>query len=203
MTTVERPTASWQPPAQLAGIAVALTALACLVGALGWLQPQRTPGGWQVADVPSSLLAVVVGTGLVCLAVAAVALRRPPFGSSAVAATFWVMALVSVFAQGWNDVYLAALADPAGGPIIPVFDWLFAFVPAAVVGAVARHRGRTTHLRATIGSGIVTLPMHGLGWALYGAAEGLGNGLSGGLYSTVVSGLVPLVIAFVLTRPRS
>ena len=200
MTTVERPTASWQPPAQLAGIAVALTALACVIGALSWPAPTRTTSGWQVADVAPSLLALVAGTGLVCLAVAAALVAPRTLGSRTAAATWWVMAVAAVLAQVWNDLYFAALAGTGG--VIPVFDWLFTFVPALVVGLVVRRHGPAAHLRATIGTGVVTLPMLALGWALVSQQESTVGALAGGLYATALFGALPLLVAVGVTRPR-
>ena len=58
--------AARRDPFLLGGAAVVLAVLAALVGARGWPRPDRTSSGWQVADVPTSLL--------VLLAVVAVAL---------------------------------------------------------------------------------------------------------------------------------
>ncbi|MBY3554932.1 class-II aminoacyl-tRNA synthetase family protein [Modestobacter lapidis] len=200
MTTLERPTASWRSPALLAGVAVALTAAACLVGALDWPLPTRTTSGWQVADVAPSLLGMVIAVGVVSLVIAAVLVRPRTLGSPAVAATWWVMVVASVLAQTWNDLYFAALAGTGG--IIPIFDWLFTFVPALVVGLVARRHGRGVHLRATIGTGLVTLPMLGLGWALASQADTPAATLAGGLYTATVFGALPLVVAVLITRAR-
>jgi hypothetical protein len=199
MTTVERPTAAWQEPARIAGTAVLLTALASLLGSLRWPVPTRTTSGWQVADVAPSLLAAVIATGLVCLVTAAVLVRPGTLGSTAATATWWVLAVASVAAQVWNDLYFAALATDGG--IIPVFDWLFSFVPALVVGLVARRSGPSVHLRATLGTGIVTLPMLGLGWALAAQADSLGTAVAGGLYAVAMFGALPLLVAFAITRP--
>jgi hypothetical protein len=201
MTTLDRPTAHRQPPALLAGVAAVLTVLACLVGTLRWPAPRRTTSGWQVADVAPSLLTVVIATGLVCLVVAALLVPARSLGSPAVAATWWGVAVASVFSQVWNDLYLAALADTGG--IIPVFLWLFTFAPALLVGLVARRHGRTVHLRATIATGVVTLPLLALGWALAAATESVWHAVTGGLYTAVVFGAVPLAAAVLLTRvPR-
>lgn len=188
-----------RPPVLLAGAAVALAVGACLLGSLGWARPERTTSGWQVAAVPASLLAVVVATGLVCLAVAVVLVRPSSLGLRPATGAWWAMALLSVGAQVWNDLYVAALGDD-GGAVIPVFDWLFTFVPALVVGVVTRRQGRRTQLRATLGTGVVALPLLGLGWALYGAFGGVAAGLGGGLYAAAVFGLVPFVLAVLLTR---
>jgi hypothetical protein len=200
MTTVDRPTAAWQPPAVLGGVAVVLSALACLLGALRWPVPTRTTSGWQVADVSPSLLAVVAGTGVVCLVVAAVLVRPLTLGSRLVAAAWGLLTVASVLAQVWNDLYLAALADTGG--VIPVFTWVFTFLPALLVGLVARRHGWAVHLRATVGVAIVTLPMLALGWALAAQSERLWHALAGGLYTAAVFGVLPLLAAGYLTRVR-
>lgn len=200
MTTVERPTAAGQPPALLGGAAVALTALAALVGTVRWPAPTRTSSGWQVADVAPSLFAAVFGTGVVCLLVAAVLIRPRTLGSSLVAATWWVLAVAAVLAQAWNDLYFAALADTGG--IIPVFIWVFTFVPTLAVGLVARRSGPAVHVRATLGVAVVTLPMLALGWALAAQSERLWHALAGGLYTAAVFGVLPFLAAAYLTRVR-
>jgi hypothetical protein len=143
---------------------------------------------------------MVVTTGLVCLAVAAVLVTPRTLGSRLATATWWVMAVTSVLAQVWNDLYFAALADT--GCIIPIFDWLFTFVPALVVGLVARRHGPAVHLRATIGIGVVTLPMLALGWGLAAQAGTLSHALAGGLYTSAFFGVLPLLVAVAITRPR-
>ncbi|MGY1840988.1 MULTISPECIES: hypothetical protein [unclassified Modestobacter] len=188
-------------PLPLAAAAVLLTAAAGVVGSRDWPAPRRTLSGWQVADVPASLLAVVVGTALVCLAVAAALTRPWALGSTTAAATWGALAVVSAFAQGWNDVYFAALGG-GEGPVIPVFDWLFTFVPVLLVGVAARSLGRRAHLRATVGMGVLTLPMLALGWALY-ADAGLAEALLGSLYAAGVFGVIPLLIAVAITLPRN
>ncbi|MGY1858008.1 hypothetical protein [Modestobacter sp. SYSU DS0290] len=185
-------------PLPLAAAAVLLTAAVGVVGSLDWPAPRRTLSGWQVADVPASLLALVVGAALVCLAVAALLTRPWALGSTAATATWGALAVAAAFAQGWNDVYFAALSDEGG--VIPVFDWLFTFVPVLLVGVAARSLGRRAHLRATVGMGVLTLPMLALGWALYGDA-GLTEALFGSLYAAAIFGAVPLLIALAITRP--
>jgi hypothetical protein len=181
-------------------VAGALTVLACVVGVFGWPAPARTSSGWQVADVPPPLLALLLGIAAVSLAVGTLLVRPSSLGAVG-AAAWWLLGLASLFAQVWNDLYFAALRDGGGGAVIPVFGWLFTFVPALVLGLTTRRTGRAAHLRATLGTGIVTLPLLGLGWALYGSAEGGGAALVGSLYSATLLGALPLLVALALTRP--
>ena len=200
MTTLDRPPTAWQPPALLGGVAVALTVLAALLGSLTWPVPRRVPSGWQVADVPPSLLALVGATGLGCLAVAALLVTPRSLGSRAATLTWWVLAAASVAAQVWNGLYLASLSSTGG--IIPVFLWLFTFVPALVVGLVTRRAGAAAHLRATLGIAVVTLPMLGLGWALAAQSDTVARALTGSLHTAAFFGVLPLVAAVALTRAR-
>jgi hypothetical protein len=186
------------PPLTQAGAAAVLTAGACLVGALGWPVPRRTAAGWQVATVPPSLLVVVLATCGLCLVVGALLTRPGALGSPLATLTWWTVGIASLAGQVWNDLYLAALST-AGGGIIPVFGWVFTAVPVLLVGRATRGAGRAAHLRATLGTGIVTLPPVGLGWAL--AAGGPGGGLAGGLESACLLGLLPLALAIAATRP--
>jgi hypothetical protein len=185
-------------PVALVRATVLLGLGAALLGTLGWAVPRRTTSGWQVADVPAELLAVLVGTAVVCAAVAA-PLTRPARLGPAVAATWWVMAAAAVSALVWDDLYLASLRGEGG--IIPVLDWAFTFVPALVVGLVARRRGPAAHLRATLGIAVLTLPLSAFGWAVT-SDEGTAVALAGAVWSAGLLGAVPLAVAVLLTRPR-
>jgi hypothetical protein len=182
----------------MAVVTVLLTTGAALLGTLGWEVPTRTTSGWQVTDVPAELLAVLIATAAVCLAVAAL-LTRPGELGPAVVATWWGMAAAAALALVWNDLYFASLRGDGG--IIPVFDWLFTFLPALLVGLVARRRGRTAHLRATMGIAVLTLPMFALGWAITSTAD-FGIAFAGALYTAGILGAVPLIVAVFLTRAR-
>jgi hypothetical protein len=199
MTDVERRSPGSHRLVAMLAATVLLTVGAALLGTLGWAVPTRTSSGWQVTDVPAGLLAVLLGTAGVSLVVAAL-LARPDRLGRAVAVTWWAMAAAAVFALVWNDLYLAALKG-GGGAIIPVFDWLFTFVPALVVGLVARRLGPAAHQRATLGIAVLTLPMSALGWAVTSAAD-TGPALTGALYTAGIFGAVPLAMAVFLTRAR-
>jgi hypothetical protein len=184
---------------RLGAAALALTVLASAVGALGWAAPERTPSGWQIADVPGDLLALVVISGIACLAVAALLARPWSWRAPVAAVVWWALGLATVLALVWNDLYVAALGTADDGPVIPVFDWMFTFVPALVAALVTRRRGRPAQLRAGLGTAVVSLPMVALGWALYSAPDGFVAGLGDGLYTAAVFGVVPLVIALAST----
>jgi hypothetical protein len=108
----------------LAGVATGLTLLACAIGAVGWPLPDRTTSGWQVAHVPAPLFAVVAGSAVVCLGVAAVLVRPRAFGSRLAAGAWLALVVAAAFALVWHAIFLAALVDTGDGPVIPVFDGL-------------------------------------------------------------------------------
>ena len=188
------------PPATLVGAVMVLTVAACLGAALGWPLPERTLSGWQVTAVPASLLALITGTAVVCVLVAAALVRPASLGSPAAVGTWWAVTVAAAAALVWNDLYFAALSTGDGGAVIPVFDWMFTFVPAVVVGAVTRRLGRPRQLRAVLGTAVVAVPLLGLSWAVTGESGAVVDNLLGGIYGAVIFGVVPLLLAFLVTR---
>lgn len=201
--TTGTPTTAPAGPGPVMALGVALTSAVTVLGALvPWPAPQRTGSGWQVAGVPASTAGLVAGAAVLCLVVAAVLVRPGSLPGRAPAVTWWVLALASAFALAWNALYSAALSAVASGAVIPVFHWLFTFVPALVVGLATRAAGPRAQLRATLGTAVVTLPLFALGWALLLSSDVL-DAVLGALWSTAVLGVVPLAVAVAVTRVRS
>lgn len=68
--------------AALLAVTVGLTVAAAGVGSLPWAPPERVFGGWQVADVPASLAALLaVSTALCLITGTALVLRGTGSGS--------------------------------------------------------------------------------------------------------------------------
>lgn len=177
-----------------------LAVVASLVGARGWPGPARTSSGWQVADVPASLLVLLACAAALCVGVAATLTR--PWQLPLPVAVVWVLfALIAVFAHGWNDLYLAAMADPGGGALIPVFDGFFTFIPALLVALAAIPAGRRAQLRAGVGTAVVGVPLQALGWSLYAAPEGYLPASLGSLWPAFFFGVLPVAVALALTVP--
>lgn len=180
----------------LLGIAV-LTVGAVLLGQRDWAVPERVLRGWQVADVPSSLTVLLVAVTAVCLGAGAWAVRHdarlsprdPAFAGWAVVSLLAAAALV------WNALVMAADAEFETGALIPVFHWMFTFVPALLAGLAARARGADRAVAAALGTGVVTVPLLALGWSLIASRESLSAGIGNGLWSTAVFGIAPLAIA--------
>lgn len=200
--TTGTPTTSSAASGPVVRAGIVLTCATTVLGALvPWPSPARTTSGWQVADVPASTAGLVAGAAVLCLVVAAVLVRPGSLPGRAAAVTWWVLALASAFALAWNALYSAALSAVASGAVIPVFHWLFTFVPAVVVGLTTRAAGPRAQLRATLGTALVTVPLFALGWALLLSSDVL-DAVHGALWSTAVFGVVPLVVAVAATRSR-
>ena len=197
------PTPAWKSPAGrrdlvvLGGAVLVLSVAAALVGALGWPSPDRTSSGWQVAEVPTSLFALLLSAGVLCLGVAA-ALSRPWRLPVPTAVVWWLFGLAAVGAHTWNSLYLAAMADPLGGALIPVFDGFFTFIPALVVGLAAIPAGPGAQLRAGLGTAVVGVPLLTLGWSLFNAPEGVLPAAGYSLWPGAVFGVAPAAVALVI-----
>ena len=195
-----------RPPLTVPLAALGLSVLAAVLGSLDWAVPARTASGWQVTDVPGPLLLLLVGTALGCLAAAAVLVPRACIGGPVALVAWWTAVTAAAATEVWNGLYYAAMStDP--GPIIPAAVWLFAFVPGLVAVVGARPVGRRAQLTAAQGTGVVTVPLLALAGALYDQGGGVGGGVvtavANGLYTAVVFGVVPLVVAMALLRAPS
>lgn len=179
-----------------------LTVAAIVLGQRDWAVPERVLSGWQVADVPSSLTVLLLAGTALCLVVGAWAVRRDaglrPTDPAFVA--WGAVSLLAAAALIWNALTMAANAALESGPVIPVFHWMFTFVPALLGGLAARNRGADRALAAALGTGVVTLPLFGLGWALLASRESAGAAVGNSLWTTVTLGVVPLVIAAAASR---
>jgi len=181
---------------------VVLTVAAILLGQRDWAVPERVLRDWQVADVPPSMTALLLGVTAVCLLVGAVVtLRDAALRPRDPAFLVWPgVCLLAAAALIWNALVLAADSEFETGAIIPVFHWAFTFVPALLVGLAARRRGASRALAAALGTGVVTLPLFGLGWSLLNSRESSTAGIGNSLWTTALLGAVPLAIAAAISR---
>jgi hypothetical protein len=69
---------------------------------------------------------------------------------------------------------------------------------------LAADRGRTARIRAALGTGLVTVPLAALGWALLASPAGATAGLPDVLAATGLSAVAPLslAVAFVAADRR-
>lgn len=199
--TTGTPTTATAGSGPVVQASILLTCATTVLGAaVPWPSPARSTSGWLVADVPASTAGLVAGAAVLCLVVAGTLVRTGSLPGRAAAVTWWMLALASAGALAWNALYSAALSAVAFGAVIPVFHWLFTFVPALVVGLATRAAGPRAQLRATLGTAVVTLPLFALGWALLDPSGGLA-GVPGTLRVTSILGVVPLLLAIAAARP--
>ena len=179
-----------------------LTVAAILLGQRDWAVPQRILRDWQVAAVPSSLTALVLGSTATCLLVgAAVTLRDAALRPRDPVFLVWLaVSLLAAAALIWNALVMAADAEFETGAVIPIFHWAFTFVPALLTGFAARGLGVERAVAAALGTGVVTLPLFGLGWSLLSSRESLAAGIGNSLWTTAVLGAVPLMVAAAIAR---
>jgi hypothetical protein len=158
--------------------------------------------------VPGSVWLLVLGSTAVCIA-AATALTVRATGSRAGDPRTWAwlgLLALSAAALVWSAIYAAALSTIDFGALIPIFDWLFTFAPAVLAGSLFAQRTRHERYAAALGTGVVTVPLLGLSFALLDSSGLSLAGVLGALYLSAVLGAAPLVggvaVAGAIGRPR-
>jgi hypothetical protein len=184
------------------GVIAVLTLLAVVVGARPWAPPGRVSSGWQVAEVPGSLAALLAVGTVVCLVTATgVTFRTTELRLGEPAGAAWLaIAGAAAGALVWNALVLAADADYVVGALIPVLHWAFSLLPALLAGAVTARRESAAAGAAALGTGIVTLPLFALGFALFSSRESFLVTVGSSLWITAVLGVLPLLIGTALAR---
>jgi len=182
---------------------VVLGVVVPLLGLLPWPRPMLSPDSrWLVTDVPAPLWVVVLGSTAVCLTTAVVLTARAAHLRMGDPVTWaWVVpVLLAAAALVWNALYAAALSTTDPGSPIPIFHWLFTFAPAVLAGWSFSGRGREGRRVAAAGTGVVTVPLFALGWALlFVRPEPWLETLAGTAQLTAVLGVAPLIGGLALT----
>jgi hypothetical protein len=184
-------------PRRPAGLVIAgatLTAVLALLGRQAWQLPERGPGG--VSDVPQSLLTFLLLCAAVCVWTAG-RLVRPAetLRSPAAVGIWWALLAGSALVSGAAALSLASFAGTGERPADLLVRCAVPVVPAVLAGVLARDAGRTARIRAALGTGLVTLPLDGLGWALLSSAGRSTAGLGDVLAMTGLAGAAPLALA--------
>jgi hypothetical protein len=176
-------------------VAIAVLGLsAAILGLLPWPRPvwsQTSP--WLVADMPGWLWGFLLVGALVCIGTAVVITRQQGYLSPRDVLTWaWLgLACVAAAALLWDALYAAALSTIDFGAPIPIFHWLFTFVPALLAGSLFRSRGRQARWTAALGTGVVTVPLFAVSWSLLSPGLSLA-GISSTLSATAILGVAPL-----------
>ena len=183
-----------RPVAGLVLAGAALTVTLALLGRQAWPLPERGPSG--VTDVPQSLLTFLLLCTAVCVWTAG-RLVRPAqtLRSSGGARTWWVVLAGSALVSVTGALSLASFAGTGERPGDLLVRCAVPVVPAVLAGVLARDDGRTARIRAASGTGLVTVPLAGLGWALLSSAGRSTAGLGDVLAMTGLAGAAPLALA--------
>lgn len=177
----------------LVAAAAALTVVLALLGRQTWPLPGRDGGG--ITGVPQSLVTFLLLCTALCLWTAG-RLVRPgaTFRSPGAAQLWWALvagaALVSISA----DLSLASFAGTGQRPADLLVRCAVPLVPAVLAGFLAG-ADRVARVRAALGTGVVTVPLTALGWALLSSSPRATADLGDVLAQTGLAAVAPLVLA--------
>ncbi|MGY1603694.1 hypothetical protein [Geodermatophilus sp. SYSU D00815] len=182
---------------RIAGTTVALAVVLGLLGSQGWPLPGRTADG--VTDVPRSLVHFLLVCAALCLW-AAGRVTRPArtFRSPTDAHAWWAVVSAAAVGSLAAALSLASWGGFGAHPADLLVRWTVPFVPALVGGVLARGDGRAARTRAALGTGVVTLPLFALGWALLASPGGIALPVSEVVSTTLLAGAAPFAIAVAL-----
>jgi hypothetical protein len=188
----------------IAATTVALTVVLALLGGQAWELPHRYGGG--VSAVPQSLLTFLLLCAAGCLWCAGrVVQPAQTFRSPDAARIWWLVLAGSAVVSVTAALSLASYAGAGERPGHLLLRCAVPLVPAVLGGLLTRDDGRPARIRAALGTGVVTLPMTALGWALLASPAATPAGLPDVLAMTLSAGLAPfaLAVAFVAADRRS
>jgi hypothetical protein len=188
------PAARLVHPLVLAAVGAGLTVVLALLGRQPWQLPQRDDGG--VSTVPQSLLTFLVLCAVVCVWVAG-RLVRPAetLRATAAAHMWWAVVAGAALVSLAADLSLASFAGTGQRPTDLPLRCAVPLVPAVLAGVLARRDGRAARIRVALGTGLVTLPLGALGWALLSSPDLSAAGLSDVLAMTCLAAVTPLALA--------
>lgn len=192
------------PAAPDAGVGRAVVVIAVLIAVLALLgtQPWSLPlrAGGAVTGVPQSLVTfLLICTGGCLWAAGRVTRPAEVLGSAREVRVWWVLVVAAALVSLTAAVSLASYAGVGDAPEDLLVRWAVPVVPALLAGVLAWPHGRATRIRAALGTGVVTLPLFALGWALTASPAGSSAGLPDALAMTFLAGVSPfaLAVAFV------
>lgn len=183
-----------------------LVAVLALLGMQPWSLPRR--GGGAVTGVPQSLVTFLLICAGGCLwAAGRVTTPAEVLGSAREVRVWWALVMAAAVVSVTAALSLASYAGAGDAPEGLLVRWAVPAVPAVLAGVIAWPHGRAARLRAALGTGVVTVPLFALGWALAASPAGSPAGLLDALTMTLLAGASPfaLAVAFVAggRGPRS
>jgi hypothetical protein len=190
-------------PAGLVLVGGGLTVVLALLGRQSWQLPQRDADG--ISTVPQSLVTFLLLCAALCLWTAG-RLVRPAetLGSARAAHLWWALVAGAALVSLAADLSLASFAGTGQWPTDLLLRSAVPVVPAVVAAVLAADAGRAARIRVALGTGLVTLPLGALGWALLSSSARSTAGLGDVLAMTGLAGVVPLAlaVAFVAAERR-
>jgi hypothetical protein len=191
-------------PSWVVAAGAALTVLLAVLGRQPWQLPGRDAGG--VSDVPQSLVTFLLLCTVLCVWVAG-RLARPAqtLRSPGAAWLWWALVTGAAVVSLAAAVSLASFAGTGQRPGDLLVRGLLPVVPAVLAGFLAADAGRAARIRLALGTGLVTVPLGTLGWALLSSSGRSSAGLGDVLAMTgLVSGApLALAVAFVAADRRT
>ncbi|MGY1840989.1 MULTISPECIES: hypothetical protein [unclassified Modestobacter] len=179
-------------PTGLLGLGFGFTVLLALLGRQPWQLPGRDGGG--LSDVPQSLVSFVLISALLCLCGARL-VRPAAVLPCAQVRLWWGLLLGSAAVSGVAALSLASFTTAGERPGDLLVRCLVPLVPAVLAGLLAADAGRAARVRLALGTGLVTVPLTGLGWALLSSAPVSTATFADVLAVTGVAGAAPLAVA--------
>ena len=194
--------AAWRRPAVLLTAGVGLTVVLALLGGQQWQLPGRGPGG--VTDVPQSLLTFLMLCDALCAWTGGRLVRPAELLSPVAARLWWGLVAGAALVSVAGALSLASYAGTGERPGDLLVRCAVPVVPAVLAGFLARDAGRDARVRLALGTGLVTVPLGALGWALLASTGRSAAGLGDVLGMTVLSSVAPflLAVAFVAADRR-
>lgn len=175
-------------------VIVVLTAVLAALGTQPWSLPQRAGGA--VTGVHDSLVTFLLICAGGCLwAAGRVTAPAEVLGSAREVRVWWVLVIAATLVSVTAAVSLASYAGAGDAPDGLLVRWAVPVVPALLAGVVAWPHGRAARLRAALGTGVVTVPLCALGWALTASPAGSSAGLPDTLAMTMLAGAGPFALA--------
>ncbi|MGY1749406.1 hypothetical protein [Modestobacter sp. SYSU DS0511] len=180
-------------PATLLLALTGLTVLLTLLGRQPWQLPGRDGGG--VSDVPQSLVSFLLISVALCLLSARLVRPASVLSDPRAVRLWWGLLAGSAAVSATAVLSLASYSTSTERPADLLVRCLVPVVPAVLAGVLAAGAGRAARVRLALGTGLVTVPLAGLGWALLSSAPVSTATFADVLAVTGIAGAAPLAVA--------